>query len=183
MSQDDPGSWDFSRLDAILEKIISTPKYEVLVGWPSEKNGSTMHNPRKPHHGGKAGGASQPSEINLATLAAIHDLGLGRQPERPFVRQSVENRRDQYSKTLGAELKKAYAAPDNGNGPVLKAYGKLGAMAAAAIGIEVGDPDPPFQENTAETIERKGSDRPLVDTGQLKNSAQWVIRKPGETRK
>jgi hypothetical protein len=183
MAQDDPSTWDFSRLDKILEKIISTPKYEVLVGWPGDKNGPEMHNPRKPHHGGKAGGASQAPEINLATLAAIHDLGLGHQYERPFVRQSVENRRDQYSKTLGAELKKAYAAPDNGPGPVLKAYGKLGAMAKAAIAIEVGDPKPPFQENKKETIERKGSDRPLVDTGQLKNSAQWVVRKAGETRK
>jgi hypothetical protein len=177
MAQDDPSSWDFSKLDAILEKIIATPKHEVLVGWPGEKDGPKLHepNPRKP--------GKRKHEINLATLAAIHDLGLGYNPERPFVRQAIENRRDKFSKTLAVELKKAYAVGGNSIAPVLKAYGILGAMAAASIAIEVGDPDPPFQENTEETIKRKGSDRPLVDTGQLKNSAQWVIRKPGETRK
>ena len=179
MAQDDPSTWDFSRLDKILDKIISTPKYEVLVGWPSEKTGPKIHEP-DPRRPGK-----QKSEINLATLAAIHDLGLGHMPERPFLRQSIENRRDQYSKTLGAELKKAYAAPDNGYGPVLKAYGKVGAMAKAAVAIEVGNPDPPFKELAEETIERRigKSTRPLSDTGQLKNSAEWVVRKAGETRK
>jgi hypothetical protein len=154
--------FDFSKLDQVLDRIMSTPKYEVLAGYPT---GSGEH---------KGGG------INNATLAAIHDLGAPGAgiPERRFLRQSVENRRKQYSSQLAADLKRAYA----GQLTIEQAYGRLALAAEAGVKMEISHPSPSFAPLKAATIKRKGSSVPLIDEGQLRSSAVGIVRKTGQTK-
>jgi hypothetical protein len=135
---------------------------EVLAGYPA---GSGQH---------------EGSHINNATLAAIHDLGAPGAgiPERRFLRQSVENRRRQYSNQLAGDLRRAYA----GELTVEQAYGRLALAAEAGIKMELTHPSPAFVPLKAETIKRKGSSVPLIDEGQLRSAATGIVRKTGQTR-
>ena len=165
MAQEGP-PFDFSALDKVLDAIMSTPKYEVLVGYPSTSG----------EHSTKGGKGSIP----LATLAAIHDLGAPNAgiPARPFVRNSVINRRAQYTKLLADELRTAYA----GKQGVPEAYEKLALVAGNGVQMEITSPQPPFVPLKPATILRKGSSKPLIDSGQLRQAATGVVRHAGETK-
>jgi hypothetical protein len=154
--------FDFSKLDKILDRVMSTPKFEVLVGYPTNSG---------QHEGGK---------ITNATLAAIHDLGApGAGIEaRPFLRQSVLNRRNQYTTQLGNDLRRAY----RGEITVDAAYGRLALAAEAGVKLEITHPSPAFKALDAATSKRKNSSVPLIDSGQLRSSAMGVVRKAGQTR-
>lgn len=158
--------FDFSKLDAILDRVMSTPKFEVLVGYP---NTSGSHSSKR-----------SKSSITLPTLAAIHDLGAPGAgiPERAFMRQSVENRRAQYTKFLSNELRSAY----RGEQSIERAYGRLGAVAVGGVQVEITRPSPAFVALQKSTIARKGSSKPLIDTGQLRQAVTFVVRKPGDTK-
>jgi hypothetical protein len=154
--------WDFSALDRVLDRIMSTPKYEVLAGYPA------------------ASGQHEGGTINNATLAAIHDLGAPGAgiPERRFLRQSVENRRTQYTKQLAADLRRAYADQMT----IEQAYERLAQAAEAGVKLEITHPSPGFVPLKAATIKRKGSSVPLIDEGHLRNSALGIVRKAGQTK-
>ena len=156
--------WDFSALDRVLDRIMSTPKYEVLAGYPAESGqheGSTITNP---------------------TLAAIHDLGAPGAgiPERRFLRQSVENRRTQYTKQLAADLRLAYA----GQMTIEEAYERLALAAEAGVKMEITHPSPSFVPLKPATVARriKHTTTPLLDEGHLRNSALGIVRKAGQTK-
>lgn len=154
--------WDFSALDRVLDRVMSTPKYEVLAGYPA---GSGQHE----------GGS-----ITNATLAAIHDLGAPGAgiPERRFLRQSVENRRKQYTTQLAGDLKRAYA----GELTIEQAYERLALAAEAGVKMEISHPSPSFVPLKPATVKRKDSSVPLIDEGQLRSAALGVVRKAGQTR-
>ncbi|MEX3859641.1 hypothetical protein AB3X94_37255 [Paraburkholderia sp. BR10923] len=161
MAQTGP-PFNFSKLDKLLATITRTAQYEVVVGYPGET------------------GAHEGSNISLATLAAIHDLGAPAAgiPARPFIRQSVINRKDRYVRTLAGELKLAFA----GKQSVEAAFEKLALIAGAGVQQEITNPNPAFQALKPATIKRKGSSRPLIDSGQLRQAATGVVRRAGETK-
>lgn len=169
MAQTGP-PWDFSALDKILDAIMSCPHYEVAVGYPAEDDAE-----HEGHEGKKSG-------ITNAELAAIHDLGApgANIDARPFLRQSVLNRREQYTKLLARELRLAFA----GNQSVEDAFGKLALAAEAGVKLELTNPSPAFAAISAETIERrpKKSTKPLIDTGNLRAAAVGVVREAGKTQ-
>ncbi|MEX3929747.1 hypothetical protein AB4Y36_38050 [Paraburkholderia sp. BR10936] len=141
---------------------MSTPKYEVVVGYPADSG---------EHEGGG---------ITLAELAAIHDLGAPAAgiPARPFLRQSVFNRRERYMRGLAADLRRVYA----GQATLDYAYGRLALDAAAGVQEEITNPVPAFVELKPATVARKGSSTPLIDSGQLRQSVQGIVRRAGETK-
>ena len=51
----------------------------------------------------------------------------------------------------------------------------LGAKAAADVKNTIRQGIPP--PNSPETIRRKGSSRPLIDTGQLINAITWIVER------
>lgn len=147
--------FDFSKLDAILDRIMSVPKKEVAVGFPT---GSGQHD----------------GKMNMATLGAIHDLGAPGAgiPERPFLRQSVVNRRKQYTLFLAQQLREAM----RGAITIDQAYGRLGAIAASGAQVEITRPSPAFVPLKKRTIARKGSSKPLIDTGHMRQAISYVVR-------
>ena len=111
-------------------------------------------------------------EISNIDLATIHEFGAPGAgiPERSFIRSTLEDQ--QGYRELARKLTDAVVA---GKVDVPKALALFGEQVSSDIKrkIESGI-DPP---NAPATVAKKGSSKPLVDTGQLKNSISYVVKK------
>ena len=118
---------------------------------------------------GKGGKKIIEAEADIADVAMWNELGTARSKPRPFLRQSVDNNTDQIKAMCSAQLnllaKGTATAKD-----VLQA---LGALQVGLIQKTIRDGD--FEPNRPSTIKRKGSDRPLIDTGRMRQSVHYVI--------
>lgn len=126
------------------------------------------------------GGTARTSEggITMIELAAIHEFGSPANgiPERSFIRSTFE-RPDVVLKLNAYAGRLARAIVDDKTTWQV-ALGQLGAWAAAQVKATIKNrqttgPEP--QQNKPSTIEKKGSDLPLVDTGRLINAITWLV--------
>lgn len=118
--------------------------------------------------GGKAGffdGQSYPNGLTVAANAAIHNFGTKTIPARPFMdeaAQAFEQAEPQVAMIYKRALENSDASIANQ---------RVGALYAQKIreSIRKGS----FQSLKKETIERKGSSKPLIDTGLLIGSVSF----------
>lgn len=122
--------------------------------------------------------------ITNAQLGAIHEFGtkgisLGRSggtsggiPSRSFIRSTFDRESRQWQGLMVRAAKEIYGPtrPD-----IRKVLGLMGERAVADIRQTINKGIPP--ELMPETIERKGSSKPLIDTGQLKASITYKVIK------
>lgn len=111
-------------------------------------------------------------ELTEAELAGILEFGTsdGRIPERSFVRSTFDEQREVLT-DMGAKLLFQIIEGKISLGNALNAMGaKLAAEIKKKVTVE-GVPPP----NAESTIEAKGSDRPLVDTGRMINAVTWQL--------
>ena len=109
-----------------------------------------------------------------ATLASIHEFGLGNVPARPFIRPPFDKNRKQYLEILSTAYEKFLkGSGDRQN--FLRVLGFIGQKMASDIKnyVTQGTGVPP--PLSPKTIAAKGSSRPLVDTGQLLNSVTYQV--------
>lgn len=111
------------------------------------------------------------SDLNTAEIGFVHEFGSkdGAIPERSFIRSTLSEEQ----KDIGALTKRLYRAILRGRMDSKKALGLLGADVADKISQKIVAIRSPA--NSPETIARKRSSNPLVDTGQLKNSITWEV--------
>lgn len=136
-----------------FQELKKLAEMEVLVGFQS--SGSDYE-----------GGAS------VAEVAAFNEFGSSDTPPRPFMRQSFENHE--------AELKAACELVNQilaKGGTVEEALSRLGVTAKALIQAEIVNGG--FEPNAPSTIKKKGSDKPLIDSGTMRQSVTYVVRKEG----
>jgi hypothetical protein len=111
--------------------------------------------------------------VTNVLIAAVHEFGSPENgiPERAPIRTSFAAHRAEYLEMLRSVVKSVYQL----KGGLEPGLGRIGAKMAADIkrGITSGPGLPP--PLAPETVERKGSDRPLVDTGQYVNSITWEV--------
>lgn len=148
-------------LPKLLQALDTITKRSVYVGVPSDKD----------ERQGPAG-------ENNATLAYIHDHGApaANVPARPFMRPGMKICQDRVSRVLGTAAKGAMGQESDS---VEKGLHKAGLLAQNAIKKVINDGiDPPLAESTVAARKRRGrtGTKPLVDTGQLRNSISYVIR-------
>lgn len=117
------------------------------------------------------GGAPHPAGPTVGEVAAWNHFGTEDIPARPFITRPIDLKRPELAKLvqrlvagistgkIGAE----YAAELLGQ--------KLRDVCVSAINAREYEP------NADATIARKGSDTPLVDTGTLKGSIAYEVRK------
>jgi hypothetical protein len=110
-----------------------------------------------------------------ADIAVIHEYGAPAAgiPERSFIRSTFANGQViEAQKKLVASL---MGKITTNKMEVGQALGLLGAFGADRIKrtIDEGEGVPPPLKPA--TIARKGSSRPLVDTGQMRNSITWEV--------
>jgi hypothetical protein len=125
---------------------------------------------KKPNPTGDAKKASV--GITIAQIASIHEFGSkdGTIPERSFMRSALAD----HSKEFKRLTKKVCDQVLMGRTDKKKGVGILCQKVVDWFAAKIDENVPP--PNTQATIDRKGSDHTLIDTGQLKNSLDWEIR-------
>lgn len=143
-------------LKAALERIANS---QVYVGIPQSA-------------------ASRPGEpVNNAELMYLHTNGSALQhiPARPVIEPAIEEPTNKalISAALGKAAKDYLAGDPEAAHQDLEKAGMLGANAAKKWFVS---PLNGWAPNTPYTIARKGSDRPLIDTGELRRSITSVVK-------
>lgn len=120
--------------------------------------------------GGHVGSSQGKRPITLGDLARIHEQGLGRVPKRAFVKPAITANRHKYAKLL-----------KNSITPVLE--GRLSPKTAwqlvgqeAVKDIQQYMLTATFTPLAPATIKAKGSSKPLIDTGQLRQSVTYQVK-------
>jgi hypothetical protein len=164
---------DLTNWKAIRNAIVRTEK-RVKVGILNDSQ-----------HANEDGGDE---DISLLELAAIHEFGSPAAgiPERSFIRATINGKRDAVNEAIeeivGLEVKKlleiAPVSEMQADAAARRALGKLGTKLVSMIRATIRNRQtvgPEDQTLKPETIRRKGSSLPLVDTGQLVNGLNYAV--------
>ena len=111
--------------------------------------------------GFQAGQVADDRGVDMAQIAMFNELGTSTAPARPFLRDSVDENEDVIRDQCGKELKKLTTGATAET--VLKRVGALGVRLVQEK-IVSGS----FKPNAPSTIRKKGSDKPLIDTGRMR---------------
>ena len=115
---------------------------------------------------GFPGGSTYPDGTPVAAVAAFNEYGTSKSPPRPFFRRMIADK----SPNWGASIAKLAVKFDYRAGDILDAMGQ---------GIQ-GQLKDSIQQFTApaladSTIKAKGFSKPLIDTGHMLNSVEYVV--------
>jgi hypothetical protein len=120
-----------------------------------------------------AAGAEGNQPLTVLDVGTWAEFGTESEPERSFIRawfdQAEPQLREEFAKLLQEVLKGTKTKEQVLELVGLRGQGAIQARIAAGI-------DPP---NAPSTIERKGSSKPLIDTGQLRSSISFAVRERG----
>lgn len=113
---------------------------------------------------GRSGG-----DLSLLEVAAVHEFGAGDVPQRSFIRAGVDELLPEIRGTQHALAVQVF----QGKVSLPVALDRLGAKVTALLQNRIARGIAP--ELAPATVARKGSSKPLVDTGQLKASITWKV--------
>lgn len=117
-------------------------------------------------------GAGSHDGVDLVDIAMFNELGTIHIPSRPFLRDSVDAHATEINNFLQSVGQ--YLARGGSAETALK---KIGVFQKGLVQEEIVKGD--FVPNSEATIKRKGSDTPLVDTGRMRQSINYVIQEKG----
>lgn len=148
---------DTTKVVSGLNLLAST---RVMVGVPAEKT-------------------NRDDPITNAALAYIHDHGAPEVgiPARPFMEPGIESVQVKIEDTLYLT---AQAASDGKPEAVERGFQRAGLIAQAGIRAKITEgPFEPLKPSTLAARRRRGrtGTKPLLDTGQMRNAINYVIRK------
>jgi hypothetical protein len=147
----------------LLKRVTPLGEYEAHVGILAAKGGNERH---------KASGG----KITLLELAAIHEFGspAANIPERSFIRRTFNESEGQAElKAIYSKIARAVIAGKLTAEQAIQLLGmKMQSMVRNRILVDMIPPP-----NRPSTVARKGSSRPLVDTGQLVGALTYEVRK------
>lgn len=107
--------------------------------------------------------------ITLNELAKIHEQGLG-VPKRAFMTPALQQNRNKYLKFAAGQITPIIMRRQTLNG----AWQRIGMMAVADIQQYMVTAQ--FTPLSPITIKRKGSSRPLIDSGQMRQSITYRVK-------
>ncbi len=141
---------DFSKAKELIEKLKASSQKAVYVGFPAEFNE-------------KVDGSDS---FNLASLAAVLEFGNERIPSRPFLRQTLAENQKKYIELFAELINKGFS--------IEQTYQQIALIAQGDVqqGIVNGD----WVANAKSTIKRKGSSKPLIDTGKMRQSVRGIVK-------
>lgn len=122
------------------------------------------------------GAVAEGTGTSIAEYAACNEFGTSKIPARPWMRTGY----DQNIARIQAQIDGAALAALDGVSVDPLTVGAVNMQAALKASITNGS----WAPNAPSTIEAKGSDRPLIDTGAMRNAVLWQIRRgpgPGES--
>lgn len=112
-------------------------------------------------------------DINLAGIAAVNEFGSddGHIPERSFLRSTVDENRSEYADVLQRLVENHV----DGKAHIDDSINELGVRAVRDVQTKIRTLREP--ENADSTKKKKKSDNPLIDTGRLRQSIDYEVRK------
>ncbi|MDU5080234.1 hypothetical protein [uncultured Tissierella sp.] len=146
-------------LKSIQDAIKSIRELDVLVGVPQEKD-------------------SREGAISNAELAFIHTKGspLRGIPARPIIEPAIEDNKEQVAELI---KKSAQKALDGNKEGAIESLERVGMQGQNIVRAWFTNPKNNWAPNSPKTIKLKGSTRPLIDSGELRKSITYVVRKRG----
>ena len=120
-------------------------------------------------------GAKQYEEsgADILDVAMFNELGTSTSPSRPFMAMSVDENADKINAFLKNQLKLLAQGKTTAEG-ILKA---IGVFQKGLIQKKIQNGD--FEPNAPSTIKKKGSEHPLIDTGTMRQSVNFVVTAKG----
>lgn len=107
---------------------------------------------------------------DMASVATWNEFGTSRGiPARPFMAQTFAKKKAE----IVDFIDKLRGAVFAGNGTFENALGEIGERYKSFIQKEIASGG--FAPNAPSTIAQKGSSKPLIDTGALRQSINWEI--------
>ena len=118
-----------------------------------------------------AGTGSYEDGAPIAVIAAVQEFGSadGRIPERSFLRVPLRQNAETFQAIWRAQVPKVV----DGDMTMQQVMSQLGARAAAVSQEAISEGIAP--ENAESTKKRKGSSKPLIDTGRLRQSITFIV--------
>ena len=110
--------------------------------------------------------------IDMATIAMFNELGTSTSPPRPFLRMTVDENQQKINAMCEQQAKKIAKG-----GTAERSLRELGVFGVSLVQEKIGNGS--FTPNAPSTVKAKGSDKPLIDTGQLRQSVHYVIKGEG----
>lgn len=173
---------DLGYLDILkqLKKLENKPF--VKVGFPAEfKSGSTPKRHTEPTEGASVFDADKivvtDENVTVLDAAIWNEFGTETIPERSFVRSAFDKNRKKYEKMTKVLLVRIYKSEVS----VERALDILGLMIETDIKDMIKNGN--FEPLSINTVLRKGSDKPLIDTAQMINSVRFKRIMKSATRK
>lgn len=119
-------------------------------------------------------------DLTVADVATFHEFGtegVNGQivPQRPFIRNTVDENTAELTRETEALRKQVIFF----NLSVFKALSLLGLRIQKLIQSKITDGDSSWPALKQSTIDAKGSDKPLIDTGQLRRSISYEVVEKG----
>lgn len=152
VTQKDKGFWD--KLKAMFKKA---PDWECAVGFPVG-----VSSVGSPHY---------ESGQSIVEVAIQNNFGTERIPRRPFMDMATPRIQKEYKKLMRT-LQARISAGTLDYKSALQVCG-LKAEAEVRLSIDTG----PFKPDSPETVKRKKSSKPLIDTGDMRKYVTHVVRK------
>jgi hypothetical protein len=122
----------------------------------------------------EVGVADDGGSPDIVMIGMVHEFGSddGHVPERSFLRSTMDENRPKYAALIETATERVLfhgAKPEN-------AFAKVGRTVVFDVQrrISSGDIEPAL---APETIARKGSDTPLLDTGRLRSAIVFEVKR------
>jgi len=133
-------------------------KKAVYVGLPKDKVSATYDD-----------------GTSVIQIGAIHEFGMGRNPERSFLRVPFNDNQ----KKIKNYINKQYQAIFDGKGNTTQSLNKIGILARNISVAAFTDND--WKElsearKRQKIVNGKRGDNPLINTGNLRQSITWSVR-------
>ena len=156
----------------MFESLKSLTDVDVLVGVPDDSDSQRTSSDKGANERGGADGVSN------AELVYIHTHGspLKGIPSRPIIEPAIADPENQHE--IVGELRQAAEEALDGNSTLAEQhFVRAGLSGQNAARDWFTNPKNNWPPNSPLTIALKGSDRPLIDTAQMRKSITYLIRK------
>jgi len=139
----------------LLREVTEFSSYDIRVGFQNDE--------------------SSDEGLSIATIAAYNEFGTEDIPARPFLSTALDEARKEIASRFEDEMGEIL----EGNRTAIQAARRLGIFGATIVKKRIRDSQKWAEENADATIDKKGSSKPLVDTGEMLGAVTWAVLKGG----
>lgn len=114
------------------------------------------------------------SQTDLVDIALYNELGTSTIPSRPFLAQTVQMHEEEIKEMAATEISQTLIGKKDSQ----QAFNAIGEDVRQKVQNRINEGQ--FVPNAPSTIKHKGHDRPLIDTGTMRDNISYTICEKGE---